>query len=97
MYLIHRTSLVLTLKILDKSKYFDLTDALIYPAGNVILITSIGILVSIIIAGISWQITCMKEPAALERLTGTLGLGGGNFFFLINQSEFFKPFLLFSI
>jgi hypothetical protein len=63
-------------KLLDKSKYFDLTDALLYPQRNVILISAVGILSSIIIAGISWQITCMKEPGGdVTRLAGSLGLG----------------------
>lgn len=38
-----------------------MTDELIYPQVNAVLFVSIGALITIILMGIVWQFTCMKQ------------------------------------
>lgn len=49
-------------KINDASKYFNVSDELLFPQRNVILLAAVGLLFVIIIIGISWQLSCMNEP-----------------------------------
>lgn len=48
-------------KIRDTSKYFNLTDELLYPQKNFILMTAIALLSTLIMIGIVWQMACMKK------------------------------------
>lgn len=50
-------------KIHDKSKYFDITDELLYPQKNVYLFVSTGVLIIIVFIGIAWEFTCFKKPS----------------------------------
>jgi hypothetical protein len=61
-------------KITDFSKYFNVTDELLFPQRNVILISALGLLVIIFIVGISWQVACMSDPVG-SRLPGALSTG----------------------
>lgn len=61
-------------KISDSSKYFNVTDELLFPQRNVILISALGLLVVIFIIGISWQVACMSDPVG-SRLPGALSAG----------------------
>ncbi|CAF0992383.1 unnamed protein product [Brachionus calyciflorus] len=65
-------------KIKDKSKYFSITDELLYPQRNTILFVSIGILAIILIIGIAWEITCMKQPGLSSFKTNNNGLLNSN-------------------
>lgn len=65
-------------KIHDKSKYFDITDELLYPKRNTVLFVSIGILAMILIIGIAWEITCLKQPGLSSFKTKNSGLLNSN-------------------
>ncbi|RNA05706.1 hypothetical protein BpHYR1_007283 [Brachionus plicatilis] len=65
-------------KIRDKSKYFDITDQLLYPQRNTILFVSIGVLVMVLIGGVAWEITCLKQPGLSSFKTNKSGLLNSN-------------------
>ena len=68
------------LKIVDKGKYFSITDELLFPQRNVILLSAVGILVMIFVIGITWQIACMDDSLLLKflgRRTGGFRFGRG--------------------
>ena len=64
-------------KVKDTSKYFNITDELMYPHRNAILITAFVILSMIVMIGITWQTTCMKSPSAGSGAVASIGGGGG--------------------
>jgi hypothetical protein len=64
-------------QIKDTSKYFNITDELLYPHRNAILITAVIILSMLIGIGITWQTTCMtSSPGGASTGAAAAGFAG---------------------